>query len=389
LIKWGITTEAEITCIEGQGYKKAKAAADMQRFVIVNYDSIRCRADKQTKEETNEILIALLNVDWDVIVADEAHRIKNREAQQSVAMQKLKAKSKYRCALTGTPVQNRPNDLWHILNWLNDYYSGKSYWNFVEAFCEVENNGYGLNIVGLTAVEADQRRLNHLLQHYMIRNEKKTVLKDLPGKIAQTIDILMSAKQANLYKQDQKEILLALEDDEEIMIANALTRLLRLQQVTSNPEMFGLDENPKFDAAMELLEGTDNKVVFFSRFNETIKAFEKRLQKANIKYVKITGVVTSSRQDIVDQFQQDDSVRVFLGTIKAAGEGLTLTAADTVVFFDREWSPAMNDQATDRVHRIGQTKGVHVVDLKIEGTIDTWVEDVLNKKIMDIKKLIV
>jgi SNF2 family DNA or RNA helicase len=384
-LKWTNIDNNSINLIQGTPKQKKEALCKvgMSTVNIINYDIIGSK--QSSMGETNEVLVALQSYEWDVIVADEAHRIKNRTRSRTAGLKSLH--STHKMALTGTPVQNRPNDLWSIMHWVNPFYSTNSYWKFVYQFCEIEDNGFGAQIVGLTTNNDRLKMLHQINSNVMIRNVKSEVLKELPDKEHQVLKIAMSSKQRKAYEVLEKEILLELSSGKEVNITNTLTRLLRLQQMTSSPELFEINDNPKAEVALDLIDGSDSKFLVFSRFKTVIQQFEKTLEKAGVKCVSITGD-TKDRQQIVDSFQNDPEIRVFLGTIRAAGEGITLTAADKVIFLDREWSPAMNAQAEDRVHRIGQKNAVTIYDIQCSGSIDTWVEQVLNKKNEDIEALL-
>jgi SNF2 family DNA or RNA helicase len=378
--KWLNMPRENFLVIEGNKKQRTKLLNELNNadIVITNYET--ARLDDVAKE--------LQKINWDLVILDEAHRIKNGKAKQTKVIKKIK--STYKFALTGTPIQNRPDDLWSILHWIDPFFSTGSYWRFVENFCETFDNGYGMQIVGITKDASKVEVLSKILQNIMIRNEKKKVLRELPDKIYQQINIKMTSKQARLYDKIKKEILVELEESGELFINSALTRLLRLQQCTSNPELFDLKTNPKFEVIMDILEDCDpDKVVIFSRFSKTINKLEQWLKDKKIKSVKITGDV-KDRDKQIKAFIEDNDVRVFLGTIKAVGEGIDglQNVCDKMIFVDREWSPAVNLQAEDRLHRKGQTKGVQIIDLICEGTIDRYVEKLLNKKIEDIIKLI-
>ena len=386
--KWNMLDVGEMVCvINGTPSQKAKQMEYIPtaKYVVVNYEQILSDLNPRTKKEGNALLALLQSIQWDMIVADEAHKIKNRKAGRSISLKTIPAKRKI--ALTGTPIQNRPHDLFSILEWIDPFYSSKSFWRFAGAFCELENNGFGVVVKGLTQNTKNRAALDRLLAHVMIRHEKTSVAKDLPEKMHQTLTLTMPTAQRNLYKQIQSDIEYELGNGEVKTIASMLTRLLRLQQLTSNPELFELKcKNEKFEAILDLLENT-NKLIVYSRFEKSIEALAARLRAQSVEYAKITGA-TKDRQAEIDKFQKDAECQVFLGTIKAAGEGITLTAAHTVVFIDREWSPAQNLQAEDRAHRIGQKNAVQIIDLIYKNTIDEWVEKVLNQKLEDIVAIV-
>ena len=373
LIKWLGVSEDDINIIEGTPKQREKKVKNLKKYNIINYELLR--------NHTNETMKVLRKIKWDAVVCDEAHRIKNRKAKQTEGVKLLNAKHKF--ALTGTPIQNKPDDLWSILHWLDPFWSGRSYWRFVETFCEVEETFFGKEIRGLTTNEYNKKALQRILENIMIRRVDDN---SLPEKIEISVPLEMSKKHADLYKKITEEIIIELQEEKIMLINSALTRLLRLQQCTSNPGKFGIKENPKFEFVKELLEDNpDKKVVVFSRFKETIDALEEYLK---IPTVKLTGD-TKDRNAVIKKFQ-NKKTRAFLATIGAAGEGIDglQKASNTIVFIDKEWSPAKNQQAIGRLVRQGQKNKVIVYDLKIENTIDLYVENLLNKKIDDIVRLL-
>lgn len=374
LIKWLSIPEDDINIIEGTPKQRKEKVKNFKKYNIINYELLR--------NHTDETMKALRKTKWDAVVCDEAHRIKGRKSKQTKGVKLLKAK--YKFALTGTPIQNRPDDLWSILHWLDSYWSGGSYWRFVETFCEVEENFFGKEIKGLTQNEYNQKALRNILSEVMIR---RTNDESLPDKIEIPIFLEASNKHSEIYKQLTENIIIELQEKEIVLINSALTRLIRLQQCTSNPGKFNIKENPKFEFIKDLIEDNpDKKIIVFSRFKETINELEDYLK---VSTVKLTGD-TKNRDKIIKKFQDNKNIRAFLATIGAAGEGIDglQKASNTIVFIDKDWSPAKNQQAIGRLVRQGQKNKVIVYDLKIENTIDLYVENLLNKKIDDIVRLL-
>ena len=157
LVKWLDLDPNEINIIEGTPKERLEASKGLKRYNIINYELLRNYKDPA--------VIQLTKTKWDTIVADEAHRLKNRKAKQTKGVKRLK--SKYRFALTGTPIQNKPDDLWSILNWLDPFLSGKSFWRFVETFCNVEEGFFGKEILGLTTNDYNLEALRNVLSRIM------------------------------------------------------------------------------------------------------------------------------------------------------------------------------------------------------------------------------
>lgn len=357
---------------------------------VVHWDVLRILTD-------NKGTGPLQQYDWFHIIADEAHRAKNRKAQQTRALKRLKAL--YKTALTGTPVMNYPQDIWSILNWLyKSRYS--SYWRFYEHFVDFEieyPHGYH-KIRGPKNVA----ELRAQIEPWFVQRTKEEVLPDLPEKYYTTIEVELHPKQRAAYNQMKKEMIAWLETQDgtkPLAAPVVIAQLVRLQQlaiayadVTYSSEMSEgssgvtvslTDPSAKLDALFELLEdenlglsnGNDDdtqSVVIFSQFRRAIGLVEARLNARGSKYVRITG--DDSEQDrrrAVDDFQKGRA-RIFLGTIGAGSEGITLTRASTVIFLDRDWTPARNAQAEDRLHRIGQDSAVQVIDIVARNTIDSY-----------------
>lgn len=344
---------------------------------IFNYEKF---LSKQTLEKTKDFV-------WDLLVVDEVHRIKNAKSKRSANMRDIP--SYHRIGLSGTPILKRPDDLWHILYWLDPFFAGDSYWDFVFSFCEIEENEYGRRPVGLTRDEFMQDILRQLLTYVMVRNLKADVLRELPDKLIQVIELDMTREQKKLYKDAVK---LAIEElPENCTIFNAASQFTRLQQITSNPQLFVETENPKFDFILSLLEDTDQKVLIYSRFRETIERLNTLLLENGIPFTTYHGKVNDKqREKNKKTFIEEKECRVLTATISSIGEGVDglQEVCSMEIFIDRDPSPKLNEQAEDRLHRIGQKGSVHVMILKIPGTIEEHIEGIEEKKNLDIRKVL-
>ncbi len=337
---------------------------------------------------------------WGHVIADEVHRAKSRKAQQTRALKYIR--TQFRTGLSGTPVTNKPYDLWSILNWMYPK-AYSSFWRFYNEYCDFEIqyphgyhkfNGPKNEDKLLEEIRPFYRR--HLKLQACCDNHPEGVQPDLPDKYYTDVWVDLSPKQRRAYDQMAKEMIAWLEDQDEtkpLVAPVVIAQLVRLQQFsvayasitytspridTNGQELAGptstvqlTDPSSKLDALLQIIEDNEGEqIVVFSQFRGLIDLAAERLRRAKISFVTITGDVPANQRPAnIDRFQSGDAT-IFLGTIGAGGEGITLTAASTVIFLDRDWSPAKNAQAEDRLHRIGQTNAVQVIDIMSRNTID-------------------
>ena len=314
------------------------------------------------------------------LVLDEAHYIKNTKTKLYQAFLTLKAQHKL--CLTGTPMENHLGEFWAQFNFLLPGFLGGQR-QFTKLFrTPIEKHG-----------ELERKQLlNQRIKPFILRRTKDKIATELPPKteIIQTLRI--EGKQAELYES----VRLAMDSRLKDIIADkglkrsqieVLDALLKLRQVCNHPKLLSLEgakkvnQSAKLDYLMETLpEQIDEgrKILIFSQFTSMLALIEEELVGAGIGYVKLTGS-TTNRQTVVDKFQQGE-VPVFLISLRAGGVGLNLTAADTVIHFDPWWNPAVENQATDRAHRIGQDKPVFVYKLIIENSIEEKIQKIQQNK---------
>ncbi|MEZ4752876.1 MAG: DEAD/DEAH box helicase [Bdellovibrionota bacterium] len=306
------------------------------------------------------------------IILDEAQNIKNPQAATTKSAKSLDAD--FKLALTGTPTENRPMELWSIMDFLMPGYLGTAefFRNNIEK--PIMEGGEGAKVAKL---------LNARTKPFLLRRTKNEVEKELPAKIESELHVEMEQSQAELYSQILEEVRpKVFEAVEQRGVGGAsvsiLAALLRLRQVCNHPNSIDafkdLDgyESGKFNALKDLItEALENnrKILLFSQFRGMLSIIREWLNQQEVNYRYLDGA-TKNRQNLVDEFNNDESVRLFLISLKAGGTGLNLTAADTVIIYDPWWNPAVEAQAVDRAHRIGQSKTVYVYRLVTEHSIE-------------------
>ena len=311
-------------------------------------------------------------------IIDEAQTIKNQNTAAAKAVKLIKSATKF--ALTGTPIENRLSELWSIFDYLMpgflyDYQSFKK--NIETPVVKNEN-------------EEVRNQLRRMVSPFILRRRKQEVLKDLPDKLEEVRYAGMSSKQRKLYDGQVVKLqkLLKKQSDEDYNKnrIQVLAELTRIRQICCDPSLIYEDyngESAKRESLMELIDGVvegDHKALIFSQFTSMFDIIEKDLNERGISYYKITGSTPKEKRvELVNAFNQND-VPIFLISLKAGGTGLNLTGADIVVHYDPWWNVAAQNQATDRAHRIGQTKVVTVYRLILKDTIEEKIVEMQEAK---------
>lgn len=308
-----------------------------------------------------------------MIIADEVHACKDSASLQGKAL--LALDCDYKVALTGTPVMNQPIDIYTTLNWLG--FEKHSAFAFKKHYCIM--GGFGQHqIVGYKNLP----ELQSILDKCMLRRLKQDVL-DLPEKIYINDYVEMTKDQIKLYDDVRNNII---ENIDKIKLSpNPLVQLIRLRQVTGNPNLLSssIAANPKFDRMLEIVEevvANNGKVLVFSNWTNVIEPAYELLKSKKYNPAMYTGKNKDIREKEKDRFMTDEKCKVFLGTMDAMGTGLTLTAANTVVFLDDPWNRAKKDQCEDRVHRIGTKESPNIITIMCKGTIDERINELVCKK---------
>lgn len=349
--------DATADCLIVEGATGGEPLAGFTGWVIVNYDILGKRLDE------------LESIEWKGILFDEAHYLKNHTSQRNRhAMKLCEQDGPLVYALTGTPLTNRPRDLFPLLQ-LVRHAMGRSFLSFAKRYCDASHNGYGWVTDGASNLE----ELTAQLHGVMLRRRKEDVL-DLPPKVRSWVPVSIPLGTATSDIREVVETLMALQSG----TSPRGDRVRLLAKITKAREKIAA---AKVDHTIELLEGIveqDEKAIVFSCFDKPVQKIAK---KFGDRCVVLTGATpVSKRQGLVDRFQSDDTVRVFVANIQAGGVGLNLTAARQVVFNDLDWVPTNHWQAEDRAYRIGQTGAVNVHYQVAAGTIDEFVQGVLETK---------
>lgn len=396
-----------------------KALDSCPDVVVVNYENTwrnsRLAGYGSLKLTEKQKTPGLLNfTDWQTVVLDEAHRIKNPKSLQTRAVWAIAKHTRWRWALTGTPIANDAGDLWALLHFLDPAeWSSKTAYR--TRYCLTQYNPHSGfdDIVGLQRGER-RDELNKVLHPRLRRMTKDRVLSQLPPKIRQVRETPMGLEQAKAYRSMEDSMLLDIggTDRSALFETNALHQRMRMLQFSSSYAQFvpdpvigdtlpvgrsGMvrlsDPSNKIDELVQLLEDLgDEQVVVFAQSRQLIELAEKRLAglAEPVNTVKVVGGVSAAnRQEAVRSFQAGE-VRVFLGTTQAAGEGITLSRSRVVVFLQRTDSMVGNLQAEDRVHRIGSEihESVLVIDMVTPGTIEELQIEQLHTKLLALKEVV-
>ena len=311
-------------------------------------------------------------------ILDEAQYIKNHTTQAAKSVKEIKAG--FKLALTGTPIENRLSELWSIFDYLMP--------GFLYSYNRFRTD-FEIPIVQAKS-EADTERLKKMIRPFILRRLKKDVLKDLPDKLEENIVVKFSKEQEELYKAHvgRLKALLDNQTGEEFAKGKVqvLSELTRLRQICCEPSLVYenyMGESAKLQACVEMLKNAvegGHKVLVFSQFTTMLSQLQRQMRIENIPYFSLIGsTVKENRAKMVEKFNAGE-VPVFFISLKAGGTGLNLTAADIVIHYDPWWNVAVQNQATDRAHRIGQKNVVTVYKLIAKDTIEEKIVKLQERK---------
>ena len=355
----------DIKVLEYAGLDRAKLREDFGEFdlILTTYGTLR------------RDILQLKEVAFDYVILDEAQAIKNSSSQIAKATRLLQAR--HRIGLSGTPIENHLGDLCSIFEFLNPGMLGRS-------------SAFKLHAADPENIET-RRILADGLKPLILRRTKRSVASELPEKLEQTLYCEMGPDQQRLYdelKSHYRDSLLGIIADQGLAKSkmHVLEALLRLRQAACHPALLNKSTNEESSAKLDVLiphleeliqEG--HKTLVFSQFTSMLAIVKKHLDKKGINYEYLDGQ-TRDRKERVEHFQSDDKCGVFLISLKAGGLGLNLTAADYVFILDPWWNPAVETQAIDRAHRVGQTRPVFAYRLICKGTVEEKIAELQQQK---------
>ncbi len=343
---------------------------DQYDLVITSYDLLKRDIELYLEKDYS----------FRYIIADEAQYLKNSNTQNAKSIKRIKADTRY--ALTGTPIENSLAELWSIFDFIMPGYLF-TYKKFKAL--------YETPIVKEESQEAMQK-LKMLIEPFILRRNKKEVLTELPDKTITVLNNEMGEEQRRIYlsylAQAKQEIAEEIElngyEKSQIQILAALTRL---RQICCHPSLFieGYQEgSSKLEQCIEVMQDAVNsghKILLFSGYTSMFDMMEKELKQRGIQYFKLTGSTkVDQRIELVDEFNENPEIKVFLISLKAGGTGLNLTGADVVIHYDPWWNLSTENQATDRAYRIGQKNNVQVYKLITKNSIEEKIYDLQQKK---------
>lgn len=341
-------------------------------FWIINYDILK----KFYKE--------LMKIRFDNLIGDEAHKIKNPTAQRTKAFRHISLNIPHITLLSGTPLLSRPIELFSLLN-IVDPKSWPNYYDYARRYCNARQTRFGLDVSGVS--NADE--LHGRVKKYFIRRMKEEVLSELPQKNRIPLPVELSPLELKEYitaENDLATYLLSVQGKTRSSVA----KTLRAEKLAKLNVLRSIIAKGKVKTVTEIIDGiieSDEKVLVFSSFNEPLEMLSEEYKE---NAVKIVGdVAVGKRGEIVNSFQNDPNIKIFLGGYKSSGEGITLTKAQNVIFLDYAWNPSDHDQAEDRAHRPGSiAEYLNIYQIYAIDTIDEELEERLVKKRKIINRVI-
>jgi len=366
------SSNIKVLVIGGKALERKEKIKIMNEYdlIITSYDLLK--RDIEVYTESNYI--------FKYVIADEAQYIKNSNTKNATALKSINASTRF--ALTGTPIENSLAELWSIFDYIMPGY--------LFSYSKFKKN-YEMPIVRDNNVDA-MKKFKMLIEPFVLRRLKKDVLTELPDKTISLLNNEMTDEQNKIYlsyllnakAEMQAEINANGFEKSQIKILALLTRL---RQICCHPSLFIENykgDSSKLNQCIEIIKDalqSNHKILLFSQFTSMFEIIEKELNKEKIKYFKLTGSTkVDERLQLVDEFNENKDIKVFLISLKAGGIGLNLTGADMVIHYDPWWNLSAENQATDRTYRIGQKNNVQVYKLITQNSIEEKINELQEKK---------
>jgi len=354
--------------------------------VIINYDLLKNYSKK------------IRSIKWNFIIIDEGHYLKNPKAKRTISLfgdgDKIKpVEAKHKLILTGTPILNRPVEGFPLFNYL-DPVEFRSFMSYAKKYCDAQQTQWGWDFSGASNGKQLQDKIRSL---FMIRRLKSEVLSELPPKQRQVIEIPANGNKSIVdkenavtkeYEEKREELRIQAEKAKELENKDEYNRIIRELKVTTNV-MFTKMSKVRHETAIakipdvcahleNMFEQGIKKVVLFAHHRDVIEEIHKHFK--DISVTLVGGMSSEQSETSINEFQNNDKVKLFIGNIQAAGVGITLTAAHYVVFAELDWVPANMNQAEDRCHRIGQNESVLIQHLVLENSFDARMAQSITEK---------
>jgi SWI/SNF-related matrix-associated actin-dependent regulator of chromatin subfamily A-like protein 1 len=364
-------TDGRGTATQRRDARRAVAHGPAPATLVINYESFRRDVD------------ALAEMRWDFLVGDEGHRWKNRAAQVTKAAVRLSRRTAGCWVVTGTPIVNRPDEVWSLLHLL-DFRRWPSYWRWVDEYCFTDRpqwrtaSQYARVIVGLRPGTVEKIRAE--LADVLLQRPLEALLPDLPPVTTTTIEVDLDAEERRAYDELRRRHWTRLEDGTVVQSVNEVSRITRFRQIVSDMEALGCARDKpgsKIAAALELIADLEPEQVVILTWSRA--AAERLAAETGGLYIH-GGVAGDERHGRLEAFRAGKA-RTLAGTLATLGEGIDgMQVAQHVVLLDRPWRPSDEDQAIGRLRRSGQGKPVFAWMLCARGTVDVWINKLLSQK---------
>ena len=358
--------------IHGNAEERANQIENIEKYnlVITSYDLLKRDIEEYKAKDYK----------FKYIIADEAQYIKNNNTQNAKVIKEIKADTRF--ALTGTPIENSLSELWSIFDFIMPgyLYSYRKFKEIYEVPIVKDNDEWVL------------KKLKMLIEPFILRRTKQEVLTELPDKTISVLNNEMQDEQLKIYTSymanAKREVSQELKENGfEKSQMKILALLMRLRQICCHPSLFLSNytgESSKLNQCIEVIKDavlSGHKILLFSSYSSMLEIIEEELKKENIKHFKLTGQTkVGDRLKLVEEFNSNDEIKVFLISLKAGGTGLNLIGADMVIHYDPWWNLSAENQATDRTYRIGQKKNVQVYKLITKDSIEERIYELQEKK---------